>query len=320
MGLGCWAIGGPFSSGAGCRYETGQALGWGTVDDEESIRAIRCALDLGITFFDTADAYGTGHSERVLGKALAGSRDRAVIATKFGNTFDPRNRELTGTDLSPSYIRRACEASLRRLGTNYIDLYQLHVGDLPAAQALEVADCLERLRDAGLIRFYGWRTDDPAAARTFAAGSKAAAIQHDLNIIDDAPDMLSVCTDFGLVSINRSPLAMGFLTGKFTTRSRLAPDDIRSTPPSWLKYFQIGGAAAAEWTDVLSGIKDTLTTEGRSLAQGALAWIWARGSRTLPIPGFRTEAQVRENAAAMSLPPLSTEQIRAIDRMLHRSS
>jgi len=117
MGLGCWAIGGP-----AWRGET--PVGWGKVDDAQSIRAIHAALDLGITFFDTADVYGAGHSERVLGKALAGRRDQVVVATKFGNTFDEDTRQATGADASPEYIRAACEASLRRLNTDYIDLYQ----------------------------------------------------------------------------------------------------------------------------------------------------------------------------------------------------
>src|SRR5919202_3897434 len=139
LGLGFWAIGGPYTS-------NGRPAGWGEVDDDESIRAIRRALELGVTLFDTADAYGCGHSERVLGRALAGRRDDAVIVTKVGNLFDEQTRTSGGSDVSPAYIRRACDASLRRLGTDRIDLYQCHVGDLDAGVADEVADTLERLR------------------------------------------------------------------------------------------------------------------------------------------------------------------------------
>src|SRR6266545_6714224 len=128
MGLGCWAIGGPFWMG-----ET--PVGWGEVDDEESIRAIQRGMELGVNFFDTSDVYGTGHSERVLSRALVGRRDQVVIATKFGNTFDEATRQLTGGNGSPEYIRQACEASLRRLKTDYIDLYQFHRGDHPIAEA-----------------------------------------------------------------------------------------------------------------------------------------------------------------------------------------
>src|SRR6201991_238672 len=114
LGLGCWAIGGPWTS-------NGMPAGWGEVDDDESIRAIRRALDLGVTLFDTADVYGCGHSERVLGRALAGHRDDAVLVTKVGNVFDERTRTAAGKDVSPEYLRRACDASLRRLGPGPID-------------------------------------------------------------------------------------------------------------------------------------------------------------------------------------------------------
>ena len=119
LGLGCWAIGGPF-------WHDGHLAGWGNVDDTESVRARHRALDLGITFFDTSDVYGCGHGERLLGRALAGHRDHVVIATTFGHTFEAYTRQMTGDNASLAYIRRACEASLQRLNTEYIDLYQFH--------------------------------------------------------------------------------------------------------------------------------------------------------------------------------------------------
>ena len=115
LGLGCWAIGGPFG-------RDGASAGWGDVDDDQSIAAIRRGLELGVTLFDTADVYGTGHSESILGRALGGERDKVAIATKFGNTFEEGTGRMLGADASPAYIRRACEASLRRLGTDRIDL------------------------------------------------------------------------------------------------------------------------------------------------------------------------------------------------------
>ena len=121
LGLGCWAIGGPWEF-------NGQPAGWGEVDDDESIRAIRRALELGVTLFDTADVYGCGHSERVLGKALGDRRDEVVVSTKVGNVFDEQTRTGGGKDVSPGYLRRACDASLRRLGTDRIDLYLIHDG------------------------------------------------------------------------------------------------------------------------------------------------------------------------------------------------
>jgi aryl-alcohol dehydrogenase-like predicted oxidoreductase len=318
MGLGCWAIGGPFQSGPGCHYPTGAPLGWGEVDDGESVRAIHCALDSGITFFDTADAYGTGHSETVLGQALKGRREAVLLATKFGNTYDESTRQLTGIDTSPTYIRRACEASLRRLQWDRIDLYQLHVGDLPADRAEAVADTLERLADDGLIRFYGWSTDDPERAAIFRTRPRAVAVQHDMNVLQHAPAMLEVCRRHGWASINRSPLAMGFLTGKFTSQSRLSDTDIRARPPAWLPYFEAGGAASPQWLARLADIREVLTSGGRTLVQGALAWLWGCDERTIPIPGFRTEAQVRENAGAMAFGPLTPAQMLEIDAVLDR--
>ena len=166
VGLGCWAIGGPF-------LLDGKPDGWGQVDDAESIRAINRAIDLGVTLFDTADVYGTGHSERVLGKALKGRRDEVVIATKFGFTYDESRRKITGTDLSPGYVRRACFASLSRLGTDYIDLYQLHVGVVEPGVAEDILAALEDLVTEGLIRSYGWSTDEP---RDRPAAGRAARV------------------------------------------------------------------------------------------------------------------------------------------------
>lgn len=318
MGIGGWAMGGPFFSGAGCRYPTGAPLGWGVTDDAESVRAIQAALNHGITLFDTADAYGTGRGETVLGQALAGRRQDVVVATKFGNSYDEKTRELTGTDVSPAYIRRACEASLKRLGSDWIDLYQLHLGDLALDRAAGVADTLERLCDDGLIRFYGWSTDDPQRAAAFAGRPRAVAVQHDMNVFQDAPALLAVCREHDLASINRVPLAMGFLSGKYGSDSRLAADDIRSQPPQWLGFFEAGGQASATWLAKLDSLREILTSEGRSLVQGALAWIWARDARTLPIPGCRTEAQVMENAGAIALGALAPDQMREIDRILGR--
>ncbi|MFN0193683.1 MAG: aldo/keto reductase [Aestuariivirga sp.] len=319
MGMGCWAIGGPFYSGHGCRYPAGAPLGYGEVDDSESIRAIHAALDADIGFFDTADAYGTGHSEQILGNALKGKRSRVLLATKFGNTYDASTKELTGTDVSRSYIRKACEASLNRLQTNWIDLYQLHVGDLQIDQANDVADTLDQLCEAGKIRFYAWSTDDPNRAEALADRPNCTAVQFDMNVFEDAPDLLNVARRHDLASVIRLPLAMGFLTGKFTTSSRLSSIDIRSRPPQWLRYFEEGGGASAVWLKKLDAVREVLTSDGRTLAQGALAWIWARDDRTIPIPGIRTQAQAVENAGAMQFGPLAPAQVHEIDRLLDRT-
>jgi aryl-alcohol dehydrogenase-like predicted oxidoreductase len=307
VGFGCWAIGGPVTM-------DGRPDGWGEVDDEESVAALPRGLELGVTFFDTADVYGAGHSERVLGRALAGHRDEVVIATKFGYTFDTGRRAITGEDASPGYIRRACQASLRRLGTDRIDLYQLHLGDLPPGQAQEVAGTLEQLVADGLIRGYGWSTDDPQRAAAFAGGARCVAIQHELNVLADAPDMLAVCDTRDLASINRSPLAMGLLTGKYGAVSQLPPDDVRAAQP-WVGYFT-GGRPAPAWLARLDAIREVLASGGRTLALGALGWLLARSPRTVPIPGIRTVQQAEQNAAALGFGPLPPAAMAEIARLL----
>ena len=311
MGLGCWAIGGPSWRGE-------VAVGWGQVDDAESIRAIRRALDLGVTFFDTADVYGAGHSEQVLGRALAGQHQRVVIATKFGNVFDETTRQASGSDASPAYIRRACEASLRRLNTDMIDLYQFHLNDYEPERAAEVRDALEGLVTQGKIRYYGWSTDFPERARIFAQGAHCTAAQFQMNVLDDAAAMVALCEGLSLAAINRGPLAMGLLTGKYRAGSTLSLDDVRGARgPDWMKYFT-GGQPNPEWSRKVEAIREILTSGGRTPAQGALAWIWARSQITIPIPGFRTVAQVEENCAAMQFGPLDAGQMREIDALLER--
>jgi aryl-alcohol dehydrogenase-like predicted oxidoreductase len=309
LGFGCWAIGGEWQDG------TGQPLGWGKVDDEESERAVHRALDLGVTFFDTADTYGTGHSERVLGRALGKRRDEVVVATKWGNLFDEETRTLTGNDDSPAYVRRALTASLRRLGTDHVDLYQLHLSDTDPARAAELRDVCEELVAEGLIRAYGWSTDDPARAAVFAEGPHCTAVQHTLNVLQDAPQLLQVAEDLDLAAINRGPLAMGLLGGR---RGGTGAGDIRSRPPAWLPGFGDGDGPDPEWVARIDALRSVLTSGGRTLAQGALAWIWARSPRTVPIPGFRSVAQAEDNAGAMAKGPLTAGQLAEIDGLLGR--
>jgi len=304
LGMGCWAIGGP-------AWRDGKPIGWGDVDDAESVRAIHTALDLGVTLFDTADIYGAGHSERILGQALAGKRSQVVIASKFGNLFDEATRQAIGRDASPAHIRRACEASLRRLKTDYLDLYQFHLGDYDLAQAVEVRETLEELVAAGKIRAYGWSTDDPARARLFAEGPHCATIQQRLNIFDGNAETLAVCEAANLGSLNRGPLAMGLLTGKFTADSTLPENDVRF---GW----DLKAGAQAERLQKLAALREVLTQDGRTLAQAALGWLWARSDVTIPIPGFKTAAQVTDNAAALRRGPLSADQMQAIERILGR--
>ncbi|MDH6216597.1 aldo/keto reductase [Streptomyces pseudovenezuelae] len=312
LGFGCWAIGGEWQG------PDGQPLGWGKVDDDESVRAIRRALDLGVTYFDTADTYGAGHSERVLGRALGKRRDDVVVATKWGNVFDEETRTLTGGDDSPEYARRALTASLERLGTDHVDLYQLHLSDADPRRAAELRDQCEEFVREGLIRAYAWSTDDPARAAVFAQGEHCAAVQHTLNVLNDAPEMLALCEESGLASVNRSPLAMGLLTGKQRAGRTLEAGDIRNTPPAWMTGFKQGAGADEDWVARVDALRDILTSEGRTPAQGALAWIWARSPQTIPIPGFRSVEQAEQNAGAIEKGPLTAGQLAEVDRMLGR--
>src|SRR4030095_14047941 len=305
MGLGCWAIGGPW------KWLDGQG-GWGDIDDNESIHAIHTALDLGINFFDTAATYGTGHSEEVLARALAGRRDQVVLATKFGFNVNEAEKHVTmRTDDHLQYVRGECEASLRRLNTDVIDLYQLHVWDYPMEKVPTMIDVLESLVADGKIRYYGWSTDSVEGARLFAEGKHCVAIQHDLNVILDAPEMLALCEELNLASVNRSALARGALSGKYTKDTVFPQNDVRTDSWSRDHFF-------APTLNQLDAIRDILTSNGRSLVQGALAWIWARSEKTIPIPGFKTVAQVEENAKAMEFGPLTTDQMKEIDRLLGR--
>jgi aryl-alcohol dehydrogenase-like predicted oxidoreductase len=313
LGMGCWAIGGPFWGGT-------TPFGWGEVDDAESTRAIHAALEHGVNFFDTANVYGAGHSERVLGRALAGRRAQVVIATKFNSVFDETTRQVTGSDSSPAGIRAACEDSLRRLATDYIDLYQFHDNGFPAEQAQPVRDTLEALVAEGKIRAYGWSTDFPISAEFFAQGAHCATIQLELNVLDDNPAVIAVCEKYNLAAINRGPLAMGLLTGKYTGGVKPSADDVRGEKsPEWMKYFK-NGQPNPEFVQKIDAVREILTSGGRTLSQGALTWLWARSSKTIPIPGFRTVAQVTENCGALSFGPLTGAQFQEIERILGRVS
>ena len=308
IGLGCWAIGGPF-------FMDGKADGWGEVDDAQSARAIEVALDLGCTLFDTADAYGTGHSERILGPALRPRRSEVLIATKFGFTYDPQVKSLGPIDVTPAYIERACRESLRRLGTDYIDLYQIHPGDLADEEADRAAEALERLAERGLIRHWGWSTDDAPSAARMLAFPHFTAVQQELNLFRDGPELLDLCERADLASLNRSPLGMGFLTGKFSASSVMDAADVRGAGHSWVRFFKDGRPDPAALAR-LAAVREWLQSGGRSLAQGALGWNLARSSHTLPVPGFKSETQVRDNLGALEKGPLPAEVMSEIAAIL----
>ncbi len=311
LGLGCWAIGGPF-------ILNGMSDGWGDIDDAQSIKAIHRALELGINLLDTADCYGVGHSEEVIGKAIAGNRSSVVIATKFGFFGNEATKTLHGTNITPAYIERACDASLKRLGSDYIDLYQLHVGDILVSEVESVGDALDKLVNKGKIRAYGWSTDNLDAASLFAKRADCCAIQYNLNVFFDAPAMTKLCEANSLAGISRGPLAMGFLSGKFSADTIISNEDVRGAGHTWVPYFK-EGKPVPEFLKALEAVREVLSSNGRTLVQGALAWIWGKSDVTVPIPGFKTIAQVEENAKAMEFGPLTQAQMDEIDSILHRA-
>lgn len=312
MGFGCWAIGGP----AMRRQADGSLspMGWGDVDDAESIRAIHAAIDLGITLFDTANNYGAGHSEKVLGRALAGKRDQVIIATKFGSVFDEEAGQHIDVDdeavpVDAAFIRDALEGSLRRLNVDYIDLYQFHRGAYAAENAGEIVTVLEELVREGKIRYYGWSTDDPERARIFGQGQHGTSVQARLNVFVDAPDTIALCEELDLAFLNKSPLNSGILSGKYDTSSTFPANDLRHG-------IDLGTERVAAMLDTVRKVGEVLRSDGRTMVQGALAWIWARSERTLPIPGFKSVAQAVENAKAMQFGPLTADQMQQIAGIL----
>jgi aryl-alcohol dehydrogenase-like predicted oxidoreductase len=315
LGMGCWAIGGPWN------FDVGPA-GWSAVDDAESLRAIEHALALGVNLFDTAANYGAGHSERLLGKAFKGRRDRVVIATKFGYRIDEAARVIhfygdkeDDSDVA-GHVRESLEASLRRLDTDYIDVYQLHVWGLSIERALAARDVLEELVKEGKVRTYGWSTDRTDAVRAFSTSPRCGVVQQQLSVLDGNAELLALCEELDLASLNRGPLGMGLLTGKFAPDSTFKDDDVRRHA-DWHPGFK-NGKPTQKWLDSLEAVRGVLTSGGRTLAQGALAWIWARSEKTVPIPGFKTVAQVDENAKAMHFGPLTPDQMKEIDTLLGR--
>jgi aryl-alcohol dehydrogenase-like predicted oxidoreductase len=310
VGFGCWPIGGQI-------IDHGKSVGWGAVDDDESIRAIHRAIDLGVTFFDTAEVYG--RSEEILGRAFADKRDAVVIASKFGRSYNRERHTIGADDCRPESMRRSLEGSLRRLRTNYIDLYQLHVGDCPTEMALALREALEQLAQEGKIRAYGWSTDDVENARIFAEGPHCAAIQQHYNVLEGNAKLLAFCEAHDLASINRGPLAMGLLTGKYTLDTTLPADDVRGAGHRWMWLFP-GGHPDPTALGKLAAIREILMSDGRTMAQGALAWLWGRSSNTIPIPGFKGLRQAEENAQAMAFGPLQPEQMIQVRDILNNLS
>lgn len=327
LGMGCWAIGGPF-------HANGVPLGYEQVDDKESASAIAIALERGVRFFDTAAVYGAGHSERVLGDALKAHPD-VFVSTKLGKVFDQNTRNVSGEDADPEHVLPAIENSLRRLQRERIDLVFLHCNSLSVELATPLFDAMDQAVEQGKLGAYGWSTDFPDRVESMASRPNFQAVQHAANVLFSAPAILPVIEQHGLISINRSPLAMGLLTGKYSQHHDTGPgsptrhvqvasaagdrDDVRSNNLEWMGWFR-NGEAAGEHAATLSSIAECLKTGGRTLAQGSLAWLWAHSAATLPIPGFRNRSQVLDNTGALELGPLPDSVMRDIEGLLDRSA
>ena len=309
IGMGCWAIGGPLWAG-----ET--PLGYSGTDDAESKRTIEAAWAGGVRVFDTAAVYGAGHSEALLGEVL-GNRAGSVVVSKFGPVFDRETRQVVRDDVRPAAIRASAEASLARLQRERIDVLLCHVNTLPVAKVPEVFDTLETLRDEGKIASYGWSTDFPERLDAAAGWPGFAAVEYAMNLFFDAPSQHAMAERHGLQQLIRSPLAMGLLTGKFAGGEAVAKDDVRANTFDWLDYFKDGFVSEALITR-LDAVRELLTSDGRTLGQGALGWLLARSPAVIAVPGAKTVAQAEENAAAMALGPLPEAVMVEIERLIDR--
>jgi myo-inositol catabolism protein IolS len=294
VGFGAWAIGGPAKLGD-------VEIGWGEVDDAMSLRAIEAAYDAGVTFFDTADVYGAGRSEVLIGKALKSKRDRVVIATKVGNRTTAGGE--WAKDFSKRWITEAIEASLTRLGMDYVDLYQLHSGTDTAQYRDETFEALNALKAAGKIRHYGISVGPCAHGPWVIRNTPAETIQVVYNMLEREPEaeLLPLAQAQGIGIIARVPLASGFLSGKFTQETQFAPNDhrARTYPPA--KIRQMVGQVA----------KLGFLTEGQSktLAQAALQYCLAHPAVSAVIPGAKTPEQARANAAASDGVLLTSQEV-----------
>lgn len=275
--------------GLGCM---GMSDFYGPSEDARSLEVLHHALDLGLNFLDTADMYGVGANERLLGRLLATRRDEVVLATKFGHVRAPDGTVLR-IDGSPAYLRRACDASLERLGVEQIDLYYQHRVD-PNVPIEETVGALAELVRAGKVRHIGLSEASAATIRRAAAVHPIAAVQTEYSLWsrDVEDEVLPACRELGIALVPYSPLGRGFLTGAIRSAEQLAPDDRRRIHPRFEGGNLDHNLALA---DALAALA---RERGHTPAQLALAWLLDQGPDIVPIPGTRSRARLEENAAA----------------------
>lgn len=303
IGLGCNQFGGPF-------VIDGKPGGWSGVDDTESIATLQRAVELGVNFFDTADQYGHGHSEQIVGTALRPCRDRVYLATKVGQSWDT-NGSTIRCESRPD-ILRACEASLRRLQTDYIDLYQCH---LPQTERwTEFLDAFDTLRRQGKLRYFGISTNDLDMVKHFDERGGLAAVQFNYNLLDRRAErtVLPYCRERGIAAIVCGPLSRGRLTGKYDKDTQFPSDDRRS-------LWNTGGPdrdVHLRHMATIEQLKPVAQNLGLSLAHLSLKFVLSHVAVSVVIPGARNRTQLQDNIAASALPALNQKQLLAIHQAL----
>ncbi len=282
--------------GLGCM---GMSEFYGTPNEAESIATIHRSLDLGATFLDTADMYGSGHNEELVGRAIADRRDRVTLATKFGNVRGPKG-EFLGVNGKPEYVRSACEASLKRLGVDVIDLYYQHRVDRQVPIE-ETVGAMAELVEEGKVRFLGLSEASAATIARAVSVHPIAALQSEYSLWsrDIEAEILPACRELGISLVAYSPLGRGFLTGNFKSFDDFAPDDYRRFSPR----FQ--GENFDKNLQLVTKLAEMARERGVSASQLALAWVMGRGSDIIPIPGTKRIKYLEENVAAadVSLTP-----------------
>jgi aryl-alcohol dehydrogenase-like predicted oxidoreductase len=291
--------------GLGCM---GMSEFYGSGDEAESIAVIQRAVDLGVTFFDTADMYGVGRNEELVGRALRDRRNQVVIATKFGNVRD-RDGKYQGISGKPEYVRSACEASLRRLGTDTIDLYYQHRVD-PGTPIEDTVGAMADLVREGKVRFLGLSEAAPATIRRAQAVYPIAALQTEYSLWSRDPEeeILSTLRELGIGFVPYSPLGRGFLTGRFKSADDLPPDDWRRNNPR----FQ--GENFQKNLQIVAEVDKIAREKGCTPSQLALAWVLAQGDGVVPIPGTKQIRFLEENLGAVNI-RLTDDDLARIDKV-----